>query len=224
MPEIEDDRRGHDRHTHLAYGKAVAVLQEGDPFIFGLGAEIALAAARVTPAWTPIVPPDVPSPFVAFGVAMIAVLWSYDGWIEITYVAGEVKDPGRNLHRALVISTATVVVFVVALVCARPFLLLSFDPEQADVAGFSSRRYHLVMLILVALTVIVRILIVPLAAFDRRGNRIGYGAGYYDMTINRLRVLNRALITIGLAVWLWRTETRPWLRRFSALSSGTTLK
>ena len=33
------------------------------------------------------------------------------------------------------------------------------------------------------------ILIVPLAAFDRRGHRIGYGAGYYDMTISRLRAL-----------------------------------
>ena len=43
----------------------------------------------------------------------------------------------------------------VAFVCARPFLLLSFDPEQADVAGFPSRRYHALMLLLVALTVIV---------------------------------------------------------------------
>ena len=31
------------------------------------------------------------------------------------------------------------------------------------------------------------ILVVPLAAFDRAGHRIGYGAGYYDMTITRLR-------------------------------------
>ena len=29
------------------------------------------------------------------------------------------------------------------------------------------------------------IMIVPLAAFDRKGHRIGYGAGYYDMTISR---------------------------------------
>ncbi len=33
------------------------------------------------------------------------------------------------------------------------------------------------------------ILMVPLAAFDRRGHRIGYGAGYYDMTLTRLRTL-----------------------------------
>jgi len=42
------------------------------------------------------------------------------------------------------------------------------------------------------------ILIVPLAAFDRRGNRIGYGAGYYDMTINRLRSV-KSVVAIGIA-------------------------
>ena len=30
---------------------------------------------------------------------------------------------------------------------------------------------------------------VPLACFDRRGNRIGYGAGYYDLTLARLRAM-----------------------------------
>ena len=38
----------------------------------------------------------------------------------------------------------------------------------------------------------------PLAAFDRRGHRIGYGAGYYDMTINRLRAL-KPVIAVGIA-------------------------
>jgi 5-formyltetrahydrofolate cyclo-ligase len=42
------------------------------------------------------------------------------------------------------------------------------------------------------------ILIVPLLAFDRAGHRIGYGAGYYDMTIARLRGL-KSVTAIGIA-------------------------
>jgi 5-formyltetrahydrofolate cyclo-ligase len=42
------------------------------------------------------------------------------------------------------------------------------------------------------------ILIVPLACFDRAGHRIGFGAGYYDMTINALRA-RKKIIAIGIA-------------------------
>jgi 5-formyltetrahydrofolate cyclo-ligase len=42
------------------------------------------------------------------------------------------------------------------------------------------------------------ILLVPLAAFDRTGHRIGYGAGYYDMTIARLRAM-KPVTAIGVA-------------------------
>ena len=41
----------------------------------------------------------------AFGVALVAVLWAYDGWIEITYVGSEVTNPERNLPRSIVLST-----------------------------------------------------------------------------------------------------------------------
>jgi len=42
------------------------------------------------------------------------------------------------------------------------------------------------------------ILIVPLLAFDRAGHRLGYGAGYYDMTINSLRA-SKPVTAIGIA-------------------------
>ena len=42
------------------------------------------------------------------------------------------------------------------------------------------------------------VLIVPLACFDRAGHRIGYGAGYYDMTIHRLRAVKK-VIAVGVA-------------------------
>jgi 5-formyltetrahydrofolate cyclo-ligase len=52
------------------------------------------------------------------------------------------------------------------------------------------------------------ILIVPLAAFDRRGNRIGYGAGYYDMTINALRA-KKKVIAVGISFAAQQFPTVP---------------
>jgi 5-formyltetrahydrofolate cyclo-ligase len=46
--------------------------------------------------------------------------------------------------------------------------------------------------------VVPDILIVPLACFDRAGHRIGYGAGYYDMTINALRA-KKKVVAVGIA-------------------------
>jgi amino acid transporter len=43
-----------------------------------------------------------PTSWTGFGVALIAVLWAYDGWADATYIAGEVKDPERALPRALI--------------------------------------------------------------------------------------------------------------------------
>jgi len=42
-------------------------------------------------------------------VALVAVLWAYDGWIEITYVGSEVREPQRTIPRAIILSMAIVV-------------------------------------------------------------------------------------------------------------------
>lgn len=68
----------------------------------------ALVAAQTTPAWTPVVPAEVTSPLSAFGVALIAVLWAVEGYYMLTYAAGEVRDPTRNLPRALTFGLLTV--------------------------------------------------------------------------------------------------------------------
>lgn len=52
------------------------------------------------------------------------------------------------------------------------------------------------------------IVIVPLAAFDRRGYRIGYGAGYYDLTLHALRD-EKAVIAIGLAFAMQEIDEVP---------------
>ena len=53
-----------------------------------------------------------------------------------------------------------------------------------------------------------RVLLVPLAAFDRRGHRIGYGKGYYDRALARLDVPSRAL-AIGIAFSAQETPRVP---------------
>ena len=46
----------------------------------------------------------------ALGVGMIAVFWSYDGWYGVTNVAGEMRDPGRNLPRSMLAGVVVVIV------------------------------------------------------------------------------------------------------------------
>jgi len=52
------------------------------------------------------------------------------------------------------------------------------------------------------------IVLTPLAVFDRNGHRIGYGAGYYDMTINALRA-KKPVIVIGIAFATQETTEVP---------------
>ena len=63
------------------------------------------------------------SPFL---LAMVAILWAYDGWGDLAFVGGEVKDPERNLPRAMFIGTGS----VVALYLAANLVYLHLIPVQ----------------------------------------------------------------------------------------------
>ena len=64
--------------------------------------------------------------------------------------------------------------------------------------------------------VIPDILLVPLAAFDRAGHRIGYGAGHYDRTLEQLRKL-KAITAVGIAAAVQEVEAVPALLHDAAL-------
>ena len=74
--------------------------------------------------------------FAGFGAAMLGALWAYDGWNNVTLVAGEVKDPHRNLPKAL-IGGMLLVSGLYIFVNVAYFYVLS-PTEVANVAAASS--------------------------------------------------------------------------------------
>ncbi len=73
------------------------------------------AAGRAAALWAPAGAAAGPGLAASLGAAMVAALWCYDGWIHVSYIAGELRDPGRVLPRAAVGSTLIVIALYVAL-------------------------------------------------------------------------------------------------------------
>ena len=70
--------------------------------------------APATAATTAAESPTLPMIFIAFGAALIAVMFSYGGWQNANFVAEEIKNPKRNLPLSIVLGTAIVVAVYVS--------------------------------------------------------------------------------------------------------------
>jgi APA family basic amino acid/polyamine antiporter len=66
---------------------------------------LALVYQRVDPVLVPIVPPSSARPLASFGVIMIAVMWTYEGWYYVAFAAGEIRNAARTVPRALIMGT-----------------------------------------------------------------------------------------------------------------------
>jgi amino acid transporter len=67
----------------------------------------------------------------AFGLALVSVLWAYDGWADLTFISGEIKDPRRNLPRALIIGAVGVMAIYIL---ANIAYLAMFPVDQLRVS------------------------------------------------------------------------------------------
>ncbi len=73
-------------------------------------------AATFQTLWSTALPmdPDSRGTAARFAVVLLAVMWAYNGWHGITPVAEEIKDPGRNIPRALLIGVGILTVLYVS--------------------------------------------------------------------------------------------------------------
>jgi len=81
----------------------------------------------------------------AFGAAMVGALWAYDGWNNVSYMAGEVKHPERNLPLALIASMLIIIVVYVIVNVSyyyvmTPTEVASIDANATSVAAESIKR------------------------------------------------------------------------------------
>lgn len=91
--------------TWAKYGGMAALILFGLSFGHGSWSNFTRPAAGVSTSPTALL--------TGFGVALISVLFAYDGWVYITWVAGEMKDAARNVPRALIIGVVAIVVIYV---------------------------------------------------------------------------------------------------------------
>ena len=76
--------------------------------LFIIAVALVLGLPRTGGHYTPAAPAG-SFHVAAFGLALVSVLWAFDGWADLSFVSGEVKDPRRVLPRAIIIGVIAVI-------------------------------------------------------------------------------------------------------------------
>jgi amino acid transporter len=91
----------------------VTVLAKYGGLVFIVLVALAIGLPKTGGHFAPAVPTG-SFHLAAFGLALVSTLWAFDGWADLAYNAGEVKDPQKNLPRALIGGTLLVVAIYLA--------------------------------------------------------------------------------------------------------------
>jgi len=144
-----------------------------------------------------------------FGAAMAGALWSYNGWAIITTVGGEVRDPGRILPKAMVLSTLLVLVLYLFINASYFFAMTPLEitdlPEHVSVAGSTVERFAGAGLTSLLTTGLVISAYGTLHTSLLTGSRIPFAMATRGLAPASFRKLNRRQVpstaVIALALW-----------------------
>ena len=155
--------------------------------------------------FTPAVPPGSFS-LGRFGLALVSVLWVYDGWADVSFVGGEVKDPERNLPRVLIYGT----LIVIALYLLANLAYLAVLPVEeirhsklvaADVAD---RLMGTPGVVFVSIAVMISTF-GTLNGSVMTGSRVLFAMAADGLLFKPIAKVDRKFQTPGVAIWLGAT-------------------
>jgi amino acid transporter len=75
------------------------------------------STAHFRPVWGPSINVSL------IATALIAIMWTYDGWADLSFIGGEVKNPGRTLPMALIVGTSGIILIYLLLNVAYVYLV-----------------------------------------------------------------------------------------------------
>src|SRR5215208_6177147 len=91
------------------------------------------SASHFSPVWGPSLNLSL------IATALIAIMWTYDGWADLSFIGGEVKNPGKTLPMALIVGTSGILVIYLLLnvtyVYLVPLVEMSRSPLIAATAA-----------------------------------------------------------------------------------------
>ena len=91
----------------------VSTLAKFSALVVLAGASFALGGGHGASVSHLTAPASGPIGIGAMGLALVSVLWAYDGWGDLSFAAGEVRNPQRNLPRAIILGTLTLIAIYV---------------------------------------------------------------------------------------------------------------
>ncbi len=103
--DLRNSSRGQTALTILRVAALVVLIAAGIVFGLKTGGRNLQPAFPTSGAWPPL---------TAWGAALITALWSFDGWYSVSCTAEEIRNPKRNIPRALVLGTASVLFLYLA--------------------------------------------------------------------------------------------------------------
>ncbi|MFI5112460.1 MAG: APC family permease [Terriglobales bacterium] len=128
------------------------------------------------------------SPFMAAtGVAFIAVFWAYEGWVYVAWVAGEVRDPERNIPRSLIVGVLAVTLVYCAINAAYLYAMPVTAIAKQDAIGQAAAQVLFSPVAAYWITVVIAIACFSATSSNvLAGARISYAMAHDGLFFRRM--------------------------------------